>query len=80
MTHIYTSGNVLNNGVRKNLKSDLSYVGQKGAISGAIIAIAIDDTYVYAGGTTAQTVRKYLKSDMSQVGETTEVMVGGYGQ
>ena len=32
-----------------------------------LYAIAIDDTYVYAGGGT-QTVRKYLKSNLSYVG------------
>ena len=32
--------------------------------------MAVDDTYIYAGGQTTNTVRKYLKSDLLYVGQT----------
>ena len=68
-------------------------VGNESPNYGATIyAIAIDDTHIYAGGTTIQTVHKYLKADLSYIGETpsyggtiyaiavddTHIYVGGY--
>jgi len=39
---------------------------------GTIMAVAMDDTYLYIGGSTTETVRKYKKSDLSYVGETAD--------
>ncbi len=36
--------------------------------------MAVDDTYIYAGGSTTKRVRKYRKSDLSYVSES-----GDYG-
>ena len=53
----------------------MSYIGQTSSYGGTIRSIAVDDTHVYAGGsTTQQTVRKYLKSNLSYIGESQ-----GYG-
>ncbi len=56
-------------GIKKYLKSDLSFVGETPTIGLSNIMIDIDDKHLYATSISTQTVRKYLKADMSYIGE-----------
>ena len=55
--------------VIKANSGDLSTLNTSVSYGDTINSIAVDDTYVYAGGAT-NTVKKYLKSDLSYIGET----------